>query len=1163
MPFKKYLFLFLFFYQFGFCQLSNFTLQVTATNETCSGNGGIQFSVFNTQPNAQIQYSVFLLPNQTTPITITSNNQLMGLNSGNYLVVATQTLNGSSGTKQQQVTIQNLVTALTFTISDQKVKCATDGALTVNVSSGVAVNYELLTGPVTRPLQASNVFPNLPVGNYSIRAYDTCGNAVVNSITLTQLYTPIVINSAQVKANSIGCQNLVLEASTNYSFPDIAFPLTVEFKIYPPNSAPALTYTQTISSFTIGTIQQSVTRFDGTHFFDVKITDACGNIVSKNNNRINADLGLNMQAVIGCSLGLSLNFEKAILPYTIDFISSPAGFNPTQTYSYHPGPYNITTATFNNVPSGIYTAKITDSCNKTVTVTADIHNPTIAPIFYTATNDGCGTIKIFNTAGPGGIYFQSVIMVSAPSTYQGVLPLDLSSLIVHVLDGAGQIIGSSVTYSGLPPGNYVFHILDSCGVLNTLNVTVPVGIPASVSFLQYPGCSVGFGTVKVYYSGNTNYNIQSAIVTNAPSSFPHALPYTLTNIASSNFSLIDIPEGNYTVKMTSVCGNVQTDAFSVVGYKELNTTVEVQQFCSTFNLKFSHQGNGVNPLYALQKFNPVTGQWVHPVTGLPIVSNQINFNNFYSILPDQLIINLPFSGRFRIIKDVERIDLEKCINSIKEFEVSSNPKIDSYNIISCTNGLSTVVINATGIGQLQYRITEKDNQPFFVNNGNSNVFVNLLPAVYNFQVEDSCGNILNRQIQIFPSLPLSITPTLCENQASSLSVSNYSFLSYEWWKDGAPNAILSTSNVLAFNPFIAATHNGIYHVRIIHLGNSASCLNTELSFTVSAALSNPSAGNDYTETYCTNPGVLNLNTHLSGIYSSNGYWVAITPNTVILNGLIDTTNLNYGTYEYHYVVNGFCNQNDTAVFTIHLAEQPTLPTLQPLYSLCEGDALTIDAGFQSNVSYFWTGPNGFSSNSQTLVFSSIGIANDGVYTLQLKKGNCATNVLTFQINVSPFPKIEIEELCIDNHKALRIVSGNPSFNAQDFIYQWTGPNNFTSDQPLIYIETLGTYSVEVNNTSNCTQSANYDVESLMCTIPKGISPNGDGLNDYFDLSGLDIEYLKIFNRYGTEVYSEEKYKKEWHGQTSKGSHLLPTATYYYVIKLTDGKSKTGWVYLTY
>ncbi|WP_300564871.1 gliding motility-associated C-terminal domain-containing protein, partial [Flavobacterium sp.] len=129
-------------------------------------------------------------------------------------------------------------------------------------------------------------------------------------------------------------------------------------------------------------------------------------------------------------------------------------------------------------------------------------------------------------------------------------------------------------------------------------------------------------------------------------------------------------------------------------------------------------------------------------------------------------------------------------------------------------------------------------------------------------------------------------------------------------------------------------------------------------------------------------------------------------------------------------------------------------------------------------------------------------------------------------------------------------------------YQWTGPNNYTNDQPLIYIneEVVGIYTVVMSNSFGCTKTDVIEVESLICEIPKGLSPNDDGDNDSFDLSGFDIKELKIFNRYGTEVYAHKNYKNEWHGQCYNGN-ILPSGTYYYVLKLTNGETKTGWVYL--
>ena len=93
-----------------------------------------------------------------------------------------------------------------------------------------------------------------------------------------------------------------------------------------------------------------------------------------------------------------------------------------------------------------------------------------------------------------------------------------------------------------------------------------------------------------------------------------------------------------------------------------------------------------------------------------------------------------------------------------------------------------------------------------------------------------------------------------------------------------------------------------------------------------------------------------------------------------------------------------------------------------------------------------------------------------------------------------------------------------------------------------------------------TLSISEDVIVETCTIQKGISPNNDGRNDNFDLSGYNVSKLEIFNRYGTIVYSKNNYEDEWYGQSDNGNEL-PDGTYYFVIKFTDIETKTGWIYI--
>jgi gliding motility-associated-like protein len=65
-----------------------------------------------------------------------------------------------------------------------------------------------------------------------------------------------------------------------------------------------------------------------------------------------------------------------------------------------------------------------------------------------------------------------------------------------------------------------------------------------------------------------------------------------------------------------------------------------------------------------------------------------------------------------------------------------------------------------------------------------------------------------------------------------------------------------------------------------------------------------------------------------------------------------------------------------------------------------------------------------------------------------------------------------------------------------------------------------------------------------------ITPNGDGKNDYFIITGLDKHpgnKFSIYDRAGRKVYSTTNYKNNWNG-TFDGKPLNEDA-YYYVIDL--------------
>lgn len=97
-----------------------------------------------------------------------------------------------------------------------------------------------------------------------------------------------------------------------------------------------------------------------------------------------------------------------------------------------------------------------------------------------------------------------------------------------------------------------------------------------------------------------------------------------------------------------------------------------------------------------------------------------------------------------------------------------------------------------------------------------------------------------------------------------------------------------------------------------------------------------------------------------------------------------------------------------------------------------------------------------------------------------------------------------------------------------------------------------------------------DIDQCDFVIPSSFSPNGDGINDWWTIQGID-QYpdhsILVFNRWGQKVFEQTGGPfVGWDGQAAfgvnAGSGILPTGTYYYVVDLGDGSDPLkGTVYL--
>ena len=81
-------------------------------------------------------------------------------------------------------------------------------------------------------------------------------------------------------------------------------------------------------------------------------------------------------------------------------------------------------------------------------------------------------------------------------------------------------------------------------------------------------------------------------------------------------------------------------------------------------------------------------------------------------------------------------------------------------------------------------------------------------------------------------------------------------------------------------------------------------------------------------------------------------------------------------------------------------------------------------------------------------------------------------------------------------------------------------------------------------------------------IPSGFSPNGDGINDFWQIVGID-KYpnisVYIYNRLGVKVFSSNNYKNDWNGFFN--GIKVPDGTYFYELILGPNMIKKGYVFV--
>ena len=271
---------------------------------------------------------------------------------------------------------------------------------------------------------------------------------------------------------------------------------------------------------------------------------------------------------------------------------------------------------------------------------------------------------------------------------------------------------------------------------------------------------------------------------------------------------------------------------------------------------------------------------------------------------------------------------------------------------------------------------------------------------------------------------------------------------------------------------------------------------------------------------------------------------------------------NYGTfntpvtknYQVKMVVYSGETCFSTSDYTITVNANPIV-TLSVIGSLCQNAAavqITEDK-------------NGFTG---TGVFSGTGVSSSGLFdpsvsgagTFNISYLFTAQTGCTYSasqsITVYATPVITLPS-------SYYILSGGQTTleakaTGDSLTYKWTpatGLSDVTILNPIASPTTDTQYQLTVTSAHGCTASAMVSVYVLQApVVPNAFTPNGDGINDTWDIKYLDSYpdcTVSIFNRYGQRLFYSVGYPVAWDGKYN-GSPL-PVGVYYYIINPKHGR----------
>ncbi|MEM8906249.1 MAG: gliding motility-associated C-terminal domain-containing protein, partial [Bacteroidota bacterium] len=228
---------------------------------------------------------------------------------------------------------------------------------------------------------------------------------------------------------------------------------------------------------------------------------------------------------------------------------------------------------------------------------------------------------------------------------------------------------------------------------------------------------------------------------------------------------------------------------------------------------------------------------------------------------------------------------------------------------------------------------------------------------------------------------------------------------------------------------------------------------------------------------CTNEDLVLTTQSYSGNNVTYSWYAGIFPGgTFIANTSIPTFTLfaplgfiGENTYFVIVEVDG-CTSDASLFTTINVVDAPVATTNEPLIEVCEGELIALGTSVTGpNISYQWTGPNGFSSTAQNPAAITAGSVDAGIYSLIITADGCPSDAATTTVNVADAPTTPIISISSGLVCVGETVNLTTNIIGAD-LYTWVAPDftQVTTTVPSLALNNVtttdaGNYTVFVNS----------------------------------------------------------------------------------------------------